>query len=311
MHARTPILSSERRLSGEAEAETLRASLLGYARRRLPSHEAEDVVQQALCEGLASERLPASVVERSAWMMAVLKHKIADVFRERRPLQLESGAHRDIQRVTPSEQWEAREVLRNIVESARKEERETLSWLVQEHAGDPLESIARRERIEAPTLRKRVSRLRQVLRARYLLPAAALLAVVAYAAGQRDLLSPPAPEQAIIKPDLTGLRPATKISEITGTWRIEQVEPAGNVATGDQMLMTGAQRGKLEVTSARVVLTLARSHPLQVVDLADGRLRVRSSDGAVHVVSAQVAPDGSLVVEGNEGRFRGRAVLKH
>lgn len=76
--------------------------------------------------------------------------------------------------------------------------------------------------------------------------------------------------------------------------------------------MLGASRGHLDVTSSSVTLTLAKGHPLhQVVDLTDGRLRVRANDGSIHVVRATVAPDGSLVVEGNEGRFKGRAWLSH
>ena len=281
--------------------------LLSYAGRRLPAQEAEDVVQQALCEGLASERLPDTVNERGAWLMAILKHKIADTFRERRPVLTADGEVQDIQRVTPAGQWEAREVLRDIVANAHADDKRTLSWLAQEHAGDALEAIAAEERLEAPMVRKRVSRLRQVLRARYLLPAAALALLAGFVLLREDGLL----GKSAIMPDQATLRPATKISEITGNWKVQRVEPSSSVAAGDQALMLGASQGKLDVTSSKVTLTLAKSHPLQVVDLAEGRLRVRANDGSIHVVRAQVAPDGSLVIEGSEGRFKGRAWLSH
>lgn len=60
-------------------------------------------------------------------------------------------------RWSPAAQWESREVLRDIVAKAHPDERRTLSWLAKEHAGDALESIAAEERLEAPTVRKRVS----------------------------------------------------------------------------------------------------------------------------------------------------------
>lgn len=288
------------------EAGILRERLMAYALQRLTRADAEDVVQQALCEGLASSRLPETTKERTAWLMAIMKNKIADTFRERRHSPLAEAPAMEGLRTTPAGQWEAREVLRDIVAKAHPDEQRTLSWLAKEHAGDALETIAAEERLEAPTLRKRVSRLRQVLRARYLLPAAAVLALLGFALSRTE--APFGPQA--ITPDTVSLKPATKISEITGNWRIERVEPASNVSASDQTLMLAASRGKLDVTSTSVTLTVAKSHPLRVVDLSDGRLRVRANDGSIHVVTAQLAPDGSLVIEGNEGRFKGKVWLR-
>lgn len=94
-------------------------------------------------------------------------------------------------------------------------------------------------------------------------------------------------------------------------WSIDGIDPAASVSMSDQALMHAAGRGRLAVTGNRAVLTLVHMHSIDVVSLDNGALKVRAPDGSIHNVAAKVGPNGTLVLDGNEGRFQGRAWLRH
>ena len=116
---------------------------------------------------------------------------------------------------------------------------------------------------------------------------------------------------AYIRPDEALLKPAMQVSELSGLWSVDGIEPASNVPLGDKALMHAASRGRLAVTGHRAVLTLVHMHSIDVVELSNGALKVRAPDGSLHSLNAKVGPNGTLVLDGNEGRFQGRAWLRH
>src|SRR4051812_551180 len=59
----------------------LRSVLLRHAKRSLPTADAEDVVQQALCDAMAARRQPGQNAEVAPWLMTILKRRICDWFR--------------------------------------------------------------------------------------------------------------------------------------------------------------------------------------------------------------------------------------
>ena len=76
-----------------------RGRLLAFIRRRIDdAAEAEDILQDALYELVAAERLAQPVEQVGAWLMRVARNRIIDRFRRKRPeLLLDSaGGARDV-----------------------------------------------------------------------------------------------------------------------------------------------------------------------------------------------------------------------
>ncbi|MEO7110468.1 MAG: sigma factor, partial [Polyangiaceae bacterium] len=139
------------------------AWLSSIVRRRVPSSDVDDVVQAVLCDALASHLIPSDHREISRWICGIAKNKVAD-FHRRAKRQNES--HEEI--AIGARSGEMRVMLRSVVADASARNREALEWIVREHDGEELASIAEELSIPAPLVRQRVSRLRRALRSRWL-----------------------------------------------------------------------------------------------------------------------------------------------
>ena len=169
----------------------LRRALTAMARRRVPPHEVDEIVQATLTEALASVTRPLDDDMLRRWVHGIARHKIADFHRRARREELgfdddEAGVAHD---GTASEaaSHDAVDLLRWAEREAppQPEATRTLGWMLREGAGEKLESIARDEALPAPQVRQRVARLRRHFRARWaaqLAAVALLLALVALTA---------------------------------------------------------------------------------------------------------------------------------
>lgn len=151
----------------------LRRGLAALLRRRVPAHEVADLMQTVLCDALASARLPEDPDEVAKWVSGIARHKVADYRRRTgRTDVAPSACASEIARADEPAPFEAREILGEVLSvSQRPRDRETLEWIVREHEGEALSVIAAEEGLASPAVRKRVSRLRRLLRARFAVPA--------------------------------------------------------------------------------------------------------------------------------------------
>ena len=67
-----------------------RERLWRFIRRRVPDvRDAEDILQDVLCEWLEAERVLAPIEQAGAWLFRVARNRITDLFRKRRTDSLE------------------------------------------------------------------------------------------------------------------------------------------------------------------------------------------------------------------------------
>jgi len=139
----------------------LRAALIAMVRKRVPEAEVEDIVQAALAEAIESPTAPKESEALRRWIFGVAKHKVIDyhrrAVRESFDMPEVSGA--------PAPHVEAdllRWAEKNLPDGA--ENQKTLDWMLREGEGEKLESIAASEKLPAPRVRQRVSRLRRHLK---------------------------------------------------------------------------------------------------------------------------------------------------
>lgn len=169
-----------------------RDALLAMVRRRVPPGDADDVVQAALTEAVASDDRPRDREQARRWIWGVARNKVADYHRR---------ARREVVGAVPeSAAPPSREAERDLLRWAVGElppdsdAKRTFEWLLREGDGETLEAIAEEARLPPPQVRQRVSRMRRLFRARWAqLAAAGLVGVVAYLAwrGARS----PAPDE--------------------------------------------------------------------------------------------------------------------
>jgi DNA-directed RNA polymerase specialized sigma24 family protein len=144
-----------------------RARLSAMVRRRVPAGEAEDVVQSVMCDALAAQAAPETDTDAGRFIGGIARNKVADFHRRARR---DARADADVDELgaAPCAPAEARVILGAIAEEPAPRARETLEWIVREHAGEELSEIAKETRLPAPVVRQRVSRMRRALRARWL-----------------------------------------------------------------------------------------------------------------------------------------------
>lgn len=152
----------------------LLAALRAYVRRRVPASDVDDIVQGVLCEALAARRIPEADSALAAWLIGIARHEIADAQRRAARVSpqgdIEAGA-------APADDAaiEARELAEWAVKRAQtlSGAGQTLAWMAREGDGDRIETIAEEEKVPAPRIRQRVSRLRRLLREHWRLELAA------------------------------------------------------------------------------------------------------------------------------------------
>lgn len=282
----------------ELTDRALRARLERYARRRLDEADAEDAVQQALCEAVASARL-AQIPERAgigAWVMTILKRRICDVFRARRATTTECDAT-----THPEGQFAARDLLRRVASEASGANEQTLGWLLREYSGETIARIAQQDRLPAPLVRQRIHRFRRRARVLYFaVPVMALLVALG------ALMAPKT--TARIEADQASM-PALDVSAVRGHYRVERLTVAEDVAASDKLLVGWAAHGHVTVTPDSIVIDDGvKARTVHIVRMIGDRVIVRSDDGSEHTLRATRAGD-AIVVDSLEGRFRGRVYL--
>lgn len=186
---------------------TLRAALLAVVRRRVPEHEAEDLVQEVFAEALVAPTRPEEPEALVRFLHGIARHKVADLHRARARARGRAPEQDvDVDRLPAAPAGETDADARALLAWAERqvgasaEARATLALLVREGDGEKLEHLAEELAIPAPRLRKRVSRLRAELRARWLAAAAAAL-VVAGALALWFARRAPTPRPLAIEPE--------------------------------------------------------------------------------------------------------------
>jgi DNA-directed RNA polymerase specialized sigma24 family protein len=152
----------------------LRNALVAMVRKRVPESEVEDVVQSALAEAVESPHAPAEPEALRRWIFGVAKNKVVDYHRRAGRLSYElpelegkPAPHVEVDMLRWAE--------KNLPEG--DDAQKTLDWMLREGEGEKLESIATSEKVPAPRVRQRVSRLRRHLKQNWQKEVALLAAV--------------------------------------------------------------------------------------------------------------------------------------
>ena len=175
-------VSQDRQIAATVRRE--RGRLLAFIRRRIDdAAEAEDILQEALYELVAAERLAQPIERVGAWLMRVARNRIIDRARRPRPELLADAAEaadaeRVLEQLVPApdgtpETEAMRALLLEEIEAALAElpPEQRAVFLAQELDGVTFRELAERSGVSINTLlsRKRyaVRQLREQLRAVY------------------------------------------------------------------------------------------------------------------------------------------------
>jgi DNA-directed RNA polymerase specialized sigma24 family protein len=139
----------------------LRTALIAMVRKRVPESEVEDIVQSTLADAIESPHAPTDSESLRRWIFGVAKNKVVDYHRRagRETFELPEVPGK------PAPHAEA-----DLLRWAEKhlppgdENKTTLDWMLREGEGEKLEWIAEAEKVPAPRVRQRVSRLRRHLK---------------------------------------------------------------------------------------------------------------------------------------------------
>lgn len=308
--------------SPQLGARDLRRNLTAMLERRLPREDVDDVAQTVLCDALEAERVPADPVELRKWLAGIARHKVADFHRARARTSARTDRLDDegaIEPESPPAPIEAREVLANVIgETKSDRDRETLGWLVREHAGDRLADIAKEAGLPSPVVRQRVSRLRRALRKRWA-AALAFVFVLGGIAGGAYSLADGEPNGISIAPDPSAASPpvvAAAPSPLDGTWRVERIDPTMKLAPAQKELLDSelptirvkVQGARIEITAHLGALSLTAKDLSQA---KDGTLTatVVAPNGVQERVAIQRLGEARLKLTVQNPRFGGTAIL--
>lgn len=160
------------------------SALGAHVRTRVPAADADDVVQSVLADALASDGAPDDAEALRKWLFGVARNKIADFYRRNRreqPAEIEDDAAPSSGKASAKDllEWAEGEL------PPGSDAKRTFEWMLREGDGEKLESIAEAEKVPAPRVRKRVSRMREHFRTRWAayvagLVAAGLAAIIAF-----------------------------------------------------------------------------------------------------------------------------------
>lgn len=191
----SPSVSRDSVSEGRAErlgSTELRRLIEGMVRRKVPESEVEDLVQTVLVDALASDGVPDDDESLRRWVAGITRHKVADYHRRgKRGKQVELPE----QLAGDEPPISAREWARWATDQAADdpEAQRTLDWMAREGGGEKLAHIAADEKVPAPQVRQRVSRLRRWMKERWAAELAAVAAVVLLALIAWRLLREPPP----------------------------------------------------------------------------------------------------------------------
>lgn len=169
----------------------LRAALVAMVRKRVPESEVEDIVQATLADAIESPNAPTDAESLRRWIFGIAKNKVVDYHRR-------AGRETfDLPEVSggPAPHAEA-----DLLRWAEKhlppgeENKKTLDWMLREGDGEKLEWIAESEKVPAPRVRQRVSRLRRHLKTHWQKEVALLAAIGVIVGILALLLRPKEPE---------------------------------------------------------------------------------------------------------------------
>jgi len=177
----------------------LLSALGAHIRTRVPASEADDVLQSVIADALAAETAPDEEGALRRWVFGVARNKIVDFYRRTRR---EQPADAVDEPAAPSSGRGAAADLMRWAEGELppgSDAKRTFEWMLREGEGEKLESIAASEKLPAPRVRKRVSRMREHFRARWAaylaaLAAAGLAAILVWYMFRRK----PVPEARIV-----------------------------------------------------------------------------------------------------------------
>jgi DNA-directed RNA polymerase specialized sigma24 family protein len=139
----------------------LRTALIAMVRKRVPESEVEDIVQSTLADAIESPHAPKDSESLRRWIFGVAKNKVVDYHRR---------AVRETFDVPEVSGKPAPHAEADLLRWAEKhlppgdENKTTLDWMLREGEGEKLEWIAESEKVPAPRVRQRVSRLRRHLK---------------------------------------------------------------------------------------------------------------------------------------------------
>jgi DNA-directed RNA polymerase specialized sigma24 family protein len=275
----------------------LRHSLRAMVRRRVPSSEADDIVQATLCDALAAVRVPTDPGDVPRWVMAIGRNKISDHFR--RAGREERCEDAPVQLLV--EPVEERALLREIVDDAHATPSalRTLGWVVREAAGEQLADIAEEERLPATVVRQRISRWRKRARTVFLL-AAASLAIAFVGREVYTFISPTIPVSTTAAP-----------ARVAGTWRIVEshvpdtadvrLQNLATTVTASSRLVVEGNRARFETLGVPIV----RAYELEpaAADAEVMRGTMTTHDGVKVPIEIRFDPDGA-VIKGGGASFR-------
>ena len=272
-------------------------------RRRVPAGDAEDVAQTILCDALGAPALPSDPTDLRRFVAGIARHKVADFHRRLR----RNDVNEVDDLVVDPPPVEARALLARIVSSiASVRERETLEWLVREHDGEQLRTIAEETGIPAPAVRQRVSRLRRVLRAQW----AHALALLVVAGSCAALAERHHPGDAIVADPGDPVARAAGVAQ--GQWHVERVEHVASPESAREALE--AKVVDIRIRGRRITVTGPLVNVTRTVSAAttlpDGAIAIELRDGDGEVQHATAAVDGNrMLLTIHDGRLRGTARL--
>jgi RNA polymerase sigma factor (sigma-70 family) len=258
----------------------LRAALIAMVRKRVPEAEVEDIVQSTLAEAIESPHAPKDGESLRRWIFGVAKNKVVDYHRRAgretfdMPDVAGSPAPHDEEDML---RWAERHLPEG--DDAQK----TLAWMLREGDGEKLESIAASEKLPAPRVRQRVSRLRRHLKQHWA-KEVALLAAVGVAIGILVFwLKDKEKEQPIVHdPNAVPIDPrAQQIRKdalercaasdwakcVDGLDEAKRLDPAGDARPEVQKARQDAQKAKDVITPPPVPTTSAI--PIPTLDPTD------------------------------------------
>lgn len=154
---------------------SLRANLARVLSRRVDANDVEDLVQTTLAEAFTSRECPNTKEEVQRFVFAIARQRVIDLYRKRererrRDTNIPSIEHAEpLGRAADLLRWAEGEL-----PDAPADAHQTFDWMLRESEGETLADIAQEERVPAPVVRKRVSRLRQFFRRRWTKEIAAL-----------------------------------------------------------------------------------------------------------------------------------------